>query len=77
MLFSSGSLGAPTLRPLTFPRWLGLLGAAWVFTRSGSTWSQQGSKLLPNDESGEGEFGDSVALSANGANALVGGPGAA
>ncbi len=53
----------------------GLVGAAWVFSRSGSSWSQQGSKLLASDESGEGEFGDSVALSANGNAALIGGPG--
>ena len=37
-------------------------GAAWVFTRSGSTWTQQGSKLTGSGESGEGEFGSSVAL---------------
>jgi FG-GAP repeat len=35
-------------------------GAAWVFTRSGSTWSQQGAKLTPADESGDGLFGGSV-----------------
>ncbi len=71
-------------------------GAAWVFTRSGATWTQQGSKLIggeagdtgaaeceieePGEEEGEeaGEcgFGKSVALSADGATALVGGPGA-
>ena len=49
------------------------VGAAWVFTRSGGVWSQQGSKLLANDESGEGEHGWSVALSADGTTALVGG----
>ena len=38
-------------------------GAAWVFTRSGSTWTQQGSKLTGSDESGAGRFGASVALS--------------
>ena len=52
----------------------GRAGAAWVFTRSGSTWTQQGSKLTPNDESGTGEFGNSVALSSNGNTALIGGP---
>ena len=36
-------------------------GAAWVFTRSGTTWTQQGSKPTA---SGSGEFGLSVALSA-------------
>jgi hypothetical protein len=49
-------------------------GAAWVFTRSGTTWTQQGAKLTPNDASGEGSFGLSVALSPQGDTALVGGP---
>jgi hypothetical protein len=48
-------------------------GAAWVFTRSGSTWTQQGPKLTANDESGNGKFGTIVALSANGNTALIGG----
>ena len=48
-------------------------GAAWVFTRSGSTWTQQGPKLTPNDETGNGKFGTIVALSANGNTALIGG----
>jgi hypothetical protein len=49
-------------------------GAAWVFTRSGSTWTQQGSKLTGGaEESGKGEFGDSVALSSDGNTALIGG----
>ena len=47
-------------------------GAAWLFTRSGSAWTQQGSKLTPNDGAGEGEFGTNVALSADGATALIG-----
>ncbi len=59
-------------------------GAAWVFTRSGSTWTQQGAKLVGNctsscanegtGESGGGEFGFSVALSGDGNTALIGGP---
>ncbi len=49
------------------------VGAAWVFTRSGSTWSQQGAKLTPSDEVGPGAFGDSVALSGDGNTALIGG----
>jgi hypothetical protein len=49
-------------------------GAAWVFTRSGSTWSQQGPKLTGFEEGGEGRFGRSVALSADGDSALIGGP---
>jgi hypothetical protein len=49
-------------------------GAAWVFTRSGSSWNQQGAKLTASDETGGSEFGYSVALSADGNTALVGGP---
>jgi hypothetical protein len=48
-------------------------GAAWVFTRSGSTWTQQGPKLTGAGESGHGLFGHSVAVSGNGNTALVGG----
>ncbi len=49
------------------------VGAAWVFTRSGSTWTQQGKKLTGPGESGKGYFGFSVALSEEGSTALVGG----
>ncbi|MGH2853221.1 MAG: PKD domain-containing protein, partial [Solirubrobacteraceae bacterium] len=51
------------------------VGAVWVFTRSGATWTQQGEKLTGGGESGEGAFGRSVALSADGNTALIGGPG--
>jgi hypothetical protein len=46
-------------------------GAAWVYTRSNGVWTQQGSKLV-----GTGAFsqGQSVALSADGTTAIVGGP---
>ncbi len=47
-------------------------GAAWVFARSGSTWTQEGEKLTGGGESGEGEFGWNVALSADGETALIG-----
>jgi hypothetical protein len=53
----------------------GDVGAVWVFTRSGSTWTQQGEKLTGGEESGAGEFGAKVALSADGNTALIGGPG--
>ncbi len=54
----------------------GVAGAAWVFTRSGSTWSQQGPKLTGGtEEVGEGRLGESVALSGDGNTALVGGYG--
>jgi hypothetical protein len=48
-------------------------GAAWIFTRAGSTWSQSGPKIVPTDETGDGEFGTSVALSRDGMTALIGG----
>lgn len=48
-------------------------GAAWVFTQSGSSWSQPGSELVGDGEAGE-QFGDSVALSASGNSAIVGAP---
>ena len=49
------------------------VGAAWVFTRSGTTWTQQGEKLTAGGEVGAAEFGESVALSADGNTALIGG----
>jgi FG-GAP repeat len=49
-------------------------GAAWAFTRSGSTWTQQGEKLTPSDASGSAAFGAGVALSGDGNTALIGGP---
>lgn len=49
-------------------------GAAWVFTRNGSQWSQQGNKLVSNDISGDtARIGVSVALNADGNIALIGG----
>ncbi len=50
------------------------VGAAWVFTRSGSTWTQQGAKLTGSDESGAGGFGYSAALSSDGNTALISAP---
>jgi len=49
-------------------------GAAWVFTRSGSVWTQQGSKLVGSGAVGNAWQGSSVALSADGNTAIVGGP---
>jgi len=50
------------------------VGAVWIFTRSGTTWSQQGSKLVPNDSSvGTVNFGHGCALSADGNTLVVGG----
>ncbi|MFL5863220.1 MAG: hypothetical protein ACJ780_21010, partial [Solirubrobacteraceae bacterium] len=48
-------------------------GAAWVFTRSGTTWSQQGPKLVPNNASGpNAQVGNSVAVSGDGNTVLIG-----
>jgi hypothetical protein len=46
-------------------------GSAYIFTRSGSTWSQQ-AKLLSNDGIGYDRFGISVSISADGNTAVVG-----
>jgi hypothetical protein len=48
-------------------------GAAWVYTRNGGVWSQQGAKLLGSDAAGTPQQGYSVALSADGNTAIVGG----
>jgi hypothetical protein len=47
-------------------------GGAYVFTRSGATWSQQAELSDPNPASGDDGFGNSVAL--DGDTALVGAP---
>jgi hypothetical protein len=49
-------------------------GATWVFTRSGSTWSQQGEKFTDGEGTGQPHFGASVALSSDAKTALIGGP---
>jgi hypothetical protein len=49
-------------------------GAAWVYTRSGTTWTQQGSKLFGTGAVGAAGQGGSVALSSDGNTAIVGGP---
>jgi hypothetical protein len=50
-------------------------GSAWVFTRSGTTWTRSAS-LTGEGGSGEGRFAKSVALSADGQTALIGDPSA-
>ena len=50
-------------------------GATWVFHRSGGTWAQQGDKLVGTGGVGESHQGSSVALSADGNTALIGGRG--
>ena len=49
-------------------------GAAWVYTRSGGVWTQQGNKLVGTGAVGQAAQGFSVALSADGNTAIVGGP---
>jgi hypothetical protein len=49
-------------------------GAAWVFTRSGGVWSQQGPKLVGTGAVGSAAQGASVSLSGDGNTAIVGGP---
>jgi len=49
-------------------------GAAWIFTRSNGSWIQQGPKLTGAGPGYEIGFGSSVAISADGNTALVGGP---
>ncbi len=48
-------------------------GAVWLYTRSGNTWSQQGSKLVGTGNSGQAYQGYSVAISADANTAIVGG----
>ena len=51
----------------------GNTGAAWVFTRSGDTWAQQGSKLVGSGATGIAQQGVGVAISADGNTAIIGG----
>src|SRR5229473_1022962 len=50
------------------------VGAVWVYTRRGGAWTQQGNKLVGIGSVGNAEQGYSVALSADGDTAIVGGP---
>ena len=49
-------------------------GAVWVFSRSRGIWSQQGKKLVGSGAVGAASQGMSLALSADGNTALIGGP---
>jgi len=49
-------------------------GAAWVYTRIGNSWIQQGNKIVDTDSNSFAAFGTSVSLSADGNTAIVGGP---
>lgn len=50
------------------------MGAAWVFTRSNGTWTQQGSKLVGSDATTDAQQGTSVSISGDGNTVVVGGP---
>jgi hypothetical protein len=56
-----------------------MVGAAWVYVRSGTSWSRQKKLLAPttgtDEETGAGEFGSDVALSADGNTAMIAGIG--
>ncbi|MDP5097738.1 MAG: InlB B-repeat-containing protein, partial [Flavobacterium sp.] len=51
----------------------GGIGAAWVYTRSGITWTQQGSKMVGAGALGSAKQGGAVAISADGNVVMVGG----
>jgi hypothetical protein len=55
------------------PGCLGTSGATWVYTRSGSVWTQQGGKLVASDAVGIAHQGFSVALSGGGNTAIAAG----
>lgn len=50
-----------------------IIGATWVFVRSGNSWSQQGTKLVGTGDIGGARQGSSTALSADGNTLAVGG----
>ncbi|MES2727901.1 MAG: cadherin-like beta sandwich domain-containing protein, partial [Bacteroidota bacterium] len=50
-------------------------GAAWIYTRNGGVWSQQGNKLVGTGVIGQANQGSSVSISADGNTAIVGGDG--
>jgi hypothetical protein len=50
------------------------IGAAWVYTRSAGVWTQFGRKLVGTGATANAEQGASIALSADGNTAMVGGP---
>ena len=52
-----------------------LVGAVWIFTRSGGVWTQQGSRLVGTGAVGGAVQGTSVALSGDGNTLAVGGTG--
>jgi hypothetical protein len=52
----------------------GGMGAAWVFTRNGGTWTQQGPKLVGTGAVGNAGQGTSISVAGDGNTFIVGGP---
>ncbi|MBL0097212.1 MAG: IPT/TIG domain-containing protein [Bacteroidetes bacterium] len=48
-------------------------GAAWIWTRTGTLWTQQGVKLVGSGNTGAAQQGTSVSISADGNTVIVGG----
>jgi len=51
----------------------GNAGAAWIYVRAGTTWSQQGAKLVGTGANANARQGGAVGISADGNTAIVGG----
>jgi hypothetical protein len=52
----------------------GAVGATWIFIRFGSTWTQQGIKLVGSGVPNSAYQGSTVSFSADGNTLAVGGP---
>jgi len=50
------------------------IGAVWIFTQTGTVWTQQGTKLVGTGYSGSAAFGSSVKLSSDSNTLAVGAP---
>jgi hypothetical protein len=50
------------------------IGAAWIYTRTGTKWSQQGSIIIPADIVSTSNFGFGVDISADGNTVAIGAP---
>ena len=50
------------------------MGAAWVFTRSGGVWTQQGNKVVGTGATGNAEQGYAAAISGDAGTIVIGGP---
>src|SRR5262249_8375213 len=75
-LGQSGALSPPrAIAPVAARRAAHRTGAARVLGRPGATWTPAAARLTARDEDGQGFFGKSVALSAGGDMALIGGYG--